>query len=232
MRCKIFKINVHLSMNLLQRLKLSAAVSTFFMLHNVVGQQIAVLHYNGGGDWYANPTALPNLVKFCNSNIRTTIANQVEEVTPDSYDLFQYPYIHATGHGNILFSDNELEKVRAYLNAGGFLHIDDNYGMQKFVIREVKKLFPDQEFIEVGTDHEIFRGIFSFPKGLPKIHEHDGKRPQALGIFLNGRLALLFTTECDLGDGWEDAEVHNDSQEVRTQALQMGANIINYAFSN
>lgn len=204
----------------------------FSLLSTITAQQIAVLHYNGGGDWYANPTALPNLVSYCNSNIKTTITNKVEEVTPNSSDLFQYPYIHATGHGNILFDTKEVTLLQNYLKAGGFLHIDDNYGMKKYVFREVKKLFPAQEFIEIGTDHEIFNGIYQFPKGLPKIHEHDGKRPQALGIFIEGRLSLLFTIESDLGDGWEDAEVHNDNQEVRTAALQMGANIINYAFSN
>ncbi len=219
-------------MKCLQRFILLFTISLSSFCYSIKAQQVAVLHYNGGGDWYANPTALPNLVAFCNDNIKTTIIDKIEEVVPSSLDLFQYPYVHATGHGNILFDDNEVSLLREYLHAGGFLHIDDNYGMKKFVIREVKKLFPDQEFVEIGTDHEIFDGVYSFPKGLPKIHEHDGKRPQALGIFLEGRLALLFTLECDLGDGWEDAEVHNDSKEVRTAALQMGANIINYAFSN
>ena len=228
----IFKFNVHLSMKRKPIQILTFSISLFLFTSTLLAQQVAVLHYNGGGDWYANPTALPNLVSFCNTNISTAIDAKVEEVEPGSSDLFQYPYIHATGHGNILFDDNEISLLRDYLNAGGFLHIDDNYGMKKFVFREVKKLFPDKEFVEIGTDHKIFSGVYSFPKGLPKIHEHDGKRPQALGIFLEGRLALLFTVESDLGDGWEDEEVHNDSKEVRTAALQMGANIINYAFSN
>ncbi len=215
--------------NFLQIIKIG--IFLFVAIPSLYGQQVAVLHYNGGGDWYANPTALPNLVNFCNTNIKTTIDTKVEEVAPNNFDLFQYPYIHATGHGNILFDTNEITALRAYLNAGGFLHIDDNYGMKKFVLREVKKLFPDQELVEIGTDHPIFDGVYKFPKGLPKIHEHDGKQPQALGILLNGRLALLITLESDLGDGWEDPEVHNDTQEIRTAALHMGANIINYAFS-
>ncbi len=195
-------------------------------------QKIAVLHYNGGGDWYSNPTALPNLVAFCNTYLKTTIQTKIAEVTPESSDLFDYPYIHATGHGNILFNDTEVENLRTYLLSGGFLHIDDNYGMEKYAKREIKKLFPNKDLISIGTDHPIFKGKYTFSKGLPKIHEHDGKQPQAMGIFNEGRLILLFTYECDLGDGWESPEVHNDPQEVREKALQMGANIINYAFLN
>ncbi|WP_010182520.1 DUF4159 domain-containing protein [Aquimarina agarilytica] len=195
-------------------------------------QKIAVLHYNGGGDWYSNPTALPNLVSYCNTHLKTTINTKIAEVTPESSDLFDYPYINATGHGNILFNDTEVENLRLYLLSGGFLHIDDNYGMEKYVKREIVKLFPDKKLVEVGTDHPIFKGKYNFPKGLPKIHEHDGKQPRAMGIFEANRLVLLFTFECDLGDGWESPEVHNDPQEVREKALQMGANIINYAFLN
>ena len=195
-------------------------------------QKIAVLHYNGGGDWYSNPTALPNLVTFCNARLKTTINTEVEEVLPESSDIFEYPYVHATGHGNILFNDAELDNLRAYLLSGGFLHIDDNYGMEKYAKREIVKLFPDKELIPIGVDHAIFNSKYAFPKGLPKIHEHDGKIPQAWGVFDQDRLMLLFTYECDLGDGWESAEVHNDPEEVREKALQMGANIINYVFSN
>lgn len=196
------------------------------------GQQIAVLHYNGGGDWYSNPTSLPNLVSFCNKELNTNISTKVEEVTPDSPDIFDYPYIHATGHGNILFNESELENLQTYLNSGGFLHIDDNYGMKKFAKREIEKLFPQKKLVAIGTDHLIFKSTFLFPQGLPKIHEHDNKTPVAEGVFVNGRLALLLTYESDLGDGWEDAEVHNDPEAIRLKALQMGANIINYAFSN
>ena len=195
-------------------------------------QKIAVLHYNGGGDWYSNPTALPNLAAYCNANLKTTINTKIAEVTPDSSDIFDYPFIHATGHGNILFNDQELENLRTYLLSGGFLHIDDNYGMKKFAKREIERLFPDKKLETIGTDHPIFKNKYSFPKGLPKIHEHDGKAPVAEGIFNEGRLILLLTTEADLGDGWESAEVHNDPQEVREKALQMGANIINYVFLN
>lgn len=205
----------------------------FFIVSQVVSaQQVAVLHYNGGGDWYGNPTALPNLVKFCNSKLKTNIALKISEVTPNSPDIFEYPYIYATGHGNILFNDSEVENLRKYLKGGGFLHIDDNYGMKKYAQREILKLFPSQKAVPIGTDHPIFKEKFAFPKGLPKIHEHDKKKPQAEGVFINGRLALLFTYECDLGDGWEDQEVHNDPEEVRLKALQMGANIISYAFLN
>ena len=202
------------------------------MCNTLFGQQIAVLHYNGGGDWYSNPTALPNLVKFCNSKLKTNIDEKIAEVIPESPDLFDYPYIHATGHGNILFDDTELENLQNYLNSGGFLHIDDNYGMKKYAKKEISKLFPAKKLIEIGLDHLIFKNKFSFPQGLPKIHEHDNKAPVAEGIFINGRLALLLTYESDLGDGWEDAEVHNDPEEIREKALKMGANIINYAFSN
>ena len=201
------------------------------ILHYTSAQKIAVLHYNGGGDWYSNPTALPNLVAFCNARLKTTINTKVEEVLPESSDIFDYPYVHATGHGNILFNESELDNLRAYLLSGGFLHIDDNYGMEKYAKREIAKLFPNKELIPIGVDHAIFNSKYAFPKGLPKIHEHDGKAPQAWGIFDQDRLVLLLTYECDLGDGWESAEVHNDPEEVREKALQMGANIINYVFS-
>jgi len=205
----------------------------FLVISNTLfAQQIAVLHYNGGGDWYSNPTALPNLATFCNQKINTNINLKIAEVTPESPDIFDYPYIHATGHGNILFNESELENLQTYLNSGGFLHIDDNYGMKKFAKREIEKLFPQKKLITIGVDHSIFKGKFLFPQGLPKIHEHDNKQPIAEGIFINGRLALLLTYESDLGDGWEDAEVHNDPEAVRQIALKMGANIINYAFSN
>ncbi|QYA26402.1 DUF4159 domain-containing protein [Gramella sp. MT6] len=195
-------------------------------------QEIAVLKYNGGGDWYSNPTALPNLIKFCNSNINTSINEKTETVEPGSTDIFQFPFVHMTGHGNVVFSDDEIENLRNYLISGGFLHIDDNYGMNKYIRTEIKKLFPEKELTEVPTDHEIFSSAFDFPNGLPKIHEHDALPPQAFGIFEDDRLVLLFTFESDLGDGWESPEVHNDPEEVRLKALKMGANIIKYAFEN
>ncbi|MFP9098503.1 DUF4159 domain-containing protein [Flavobacterium sp. RHBU_24] len=194
-------------------------------------QEIAVLKYSGGGDWYGNPTALPNLAKFCNQNINTKITNKTQVVEPGSPDLFSYPFVHMTGHGNVVFSDSEVINLRNYLTSGGFLHIDDNYGMDQYVRREIKRIFPDKELVRIPVNHEIFKGPFAFPQGLPKIHEHDGKAPDSWGIFVEGRLVLLYTHETDLGDGWEDAEVHNDPVEVRTKALKMGANIVNYAFN-
>ncbi|MDC7993480.1 DUF4159 domain-containing protein [Altibacter sp. HG106] len=193
-------------------------------------QQIAILKYSGGGDWYSNPTALPNLASFCNQEIQTAIDTQIPSVAPSSVDLFEYPYVHMTGHGNVFFSSDDVENLRNYLLSGGFLHIDDNYGMDTYVRKEIKKLFPDQQLAELAGNHPIFNSAYSFPGGLPKIHEHDNKRPQALGITVEGRLVLLYTFESDLGDGWESPEIHNDPPEVRQKALQMGANIIKYAF--
>jgi hypothetical protein len=194
-------------------------------------QQVAVLKYGGGGDWYGNPTALPNLVAYCNQNIGTTIDKKVATVEASSIDIYQYPFLHMTGHGNVVFSDADLKNLRTYLLSGGFLHIDDNYGMEPYLKKELIKLFPDNALIEIPVNHPIFNIYASFPKGLPKIHEHDGARPQALGIFHEGRLVVLFTFESDLGDGWESPEVHNDPPEVRKKALNMGANIIKYVFS-
>ncbi len=195
-------------------------------------QDVAILKYKGGGDWYSNPTALPNLVKYCNDNIDTNINESIQTVEAGSTDIFQFPLLHMTGHGNVFFSDDDAENLRNYLVSGGFLHIDDNYGMEPYVTKELKKVFPNSELIEIPKDHKIFSTVYSFPRGLPKIHEHDGKAPQAFGIFHESRLVLLFTFESDLGDGWEDAEVHNDPEEVREKALKMGANIVKYAFEN
>ena len=196
------------------------------------GQEIALLKYSGGGDWYANPTSLPNLIRFCNQNIGTTIKSKPATVTPDSPDLFSYPFVHLTGHGNVVFSKSDVVNLQNYLNAGGFLHIDDNYGMDEFIRKEIKKLFPNQALQELPATHPLFQKPFPFPNGIPKIHEHDNKRPQAFGIFVDSRLVLLYTYEVDLGDGWEDAEVNNDPVDVRTKALKMGANILNYIFTH
>ena len=198
----------------------------------IYAQEIAVLKYKGGGDWYANPTSLPNLISYCNTHINTKINPKPQTVESDSPDIFQFPFIHMTGHGNVFFSENDIENLRNYLFSGGFLHIDDNYGMQPYLIKELKKLFPNKELVELPKTHPIFSAAFKFPEGLPKIHEHDGKRPQAFGIYENDRLILLFTYESDLGNGWEDVEVHNDPFEVREKALKMGANIIKYVFEN
>lgn len=195
-------------------------------------QDIALLKYSGGGDWYANPTSLPNLVTFCNQNIHTKIDPKISTVTPESSELFSFPFVHMTGHGNIIFSPSEVENLRNYMLSGGFLHIDDNYGMDEYIRREIKKIFPNNDLVEVPVNHAIFQAPYKFPNGLPKIHEHDNKRPQAFGIFVENRLVLLYTYECDLGDGWEDTEVHNDPENVRLKALQMGANLMYYIFNN
>jgi hypothetical protein len=204
----------------------------FFTTLAVNSQELAVLKYQGGGDWYANPTAVPNLIRFCNQNIHTSLDENPASVEVGSPEIFLYPWIHMTGHGNVFFSTEEAENLRMYLLSGGFLHIDDNYGMEPYLRKELKKVFPDKELEELGADHPLFKQAYEFPDGLPKIHEHDGKRPQAFGIFHQDRLVLLFTFESDLGDGWEDPAVHNDPEEVRQKALQMGANIIQYAFRN
>lgn len=197
-----------------------------------LSQDIAVLKYSGGGDWYANPTSLPNLVKFCNQNIKTKLNPKVNSVDVGSAELFLYPFVHMTGHGNVVFSNNDIQNLQNYLNSGGFLHIDDNYGMDEYIRKEIKKLFPNTALVEIPKTHAIFQTPYPFPNGLPKIHEHDNKQPQAYGIFIENRLAVLYTFECDLGDGWENQEVHNDPINVREKALKMGANILNYVFSN
>jgi hypothetical protein len=193
--------------------------------------QIAVLKYNGGGDWYANPTALPNLISFCNENIGTEIKKEPATVAVGSSDIFNYPFVHMTGHGNVVFSSNDVENLRKYLLAGGFLHVDDNYGMDPYVRSELNKLFPEHNLIELSNNHPIFNGKYKFKDGLPKIHEHDAGPAKAFGIIVDGRLVCLYTFESDIGDGWEDSEVHNDSPAIRLIALQMGANILEYAFT-
>ena len=204
----------------------------FFISTQLLSQDIAVIQYNGGGDWYANPTALPNLIKFCNDNINTTINKKPKVVSPSSVDLFDYPFVHITGHGNVYFTDNDAKNLRDYLLSGGFLHIDDNYGMDEYLRKELIKVFPDKKLEEISKNHPLFNKPFPFPSGLPKIHEHNRNRPQAFAIYVEERIVLLYTYESDLGDGWENSEIHNDPQEIRLKALRMGANIINYAFLN
>nr|AOE08855.1 conserved hypothetical protein [uncultured bacterium] len=195
-------------------------------------QQIAVLQYEGGGDWYSNPTSLPNLVKFCNKNIYTQLDTKVATVLATDTGIMQFPFVHMTGHGNVFFSDEALVNLRNYLNGGGFLHIDDNYGIDEYLRPQLKRLFPEEELIELPASHPLFSTAYTFEKGLPKIHEHDGTRPLALGIFRENRLVLLYTLESDLGDGWENPEVHNDPPAVHEKALKMGGNIIKYVFEN
>lgn len=194
--------------------------------------KIAKLKYNGGGDWYANRTALPNLAEYCNSFINSSIDPSEEIVEVGSKDIFNYPYVYMTGHGNVVFSNSDASNLRNYLMAGGFLHIDDNYGLDKYVRIEMKKVFPTLEFVELPFDHAIYNQRFKFSNGLPKIHEHDGKPPQGFGLFYEGRLVCFYDYECDLGNGWEDEEIHNDGPIKRLEALQMGANIIQYVFNN
>lgn len=191
---------------------------------------VATLKYNGGGDWYANPTALPNLIEFSNNNIGTNIKKSPEIVEVGSSDIFNYPFVHMTGHGNIFFSNEEANNLRKYLLSGGFLHVDDNYGLDEFFRNEITKVFPNKKLILINSNHIIFNQSFKFPNGLPKIHIHDAKPSEAYGIFDNGRLICLYTYESDLSDGWEDSEVHNDSEETRLKALKMGSNIIEYVF--
>jgi hypothetical protein len=191
--------------------------------------KIAKLKYNGGGDWYANKTSLPNLIKFANVNLRMNIFPEEDIVEPGSPDLFEYPFVHMTGHGNVSFSDNDVKNLRRYLMAGGFLHVDDNYGLDKFIRREMKKVFPELSFMELPANHPVYQQKFKFPNGLPKVHEHDGKAPQGFGLIYQGRLVCFYSYECDLGNGWEDQSVYNDPDQLRQQALRMGANLLQYA---
>jgi hypothetical protein len=192
--------------------------------------QIARLKYNGGGDWYVSPTALPNLIRFCNKNIGTTIQEEEATVEASDKELFNYPLLYMSGHGNVIFSTQEASNLRTYLTGGGFLLINDSYGLKQFAEKEMKKVFPELTLVELPTNHPLYHQAFEFPNGLPKIHEHDGKAPQGLGIIYNGRLVCYLCIESDIGDGWEDPEIHNDSEEKRTQALQMGANLLQYIF--
>lgn len=192
--------------------------------------KIALLKYRGGGDWYANPTSLTNLIQFCNKNLGTQIFPENDIVDAGSPEIFNYPFVHMTGHGNVIFSDAEAQNLRKYLIGGGFLHIDDNYGLDEFIRPQLKKIFPELELVELPFSHPIYKQKYEFKNGLPKIHEHDGKAPQGFGYIWEGRLVVFYSYESDLGDGWEDASVHGDSDATRTKALQMGANIIQYVF--
>lgn len=207
----------------------------FFLLptnFEVFAQDVAILKYNGGGDWYSNPTAVPNLIQFTNDNCHTKISKDPKTVAVGDIDIFSYPIVFMTGHGNVYFSNDEAKNLRNYLISGGFLHISDNYGLDKFVRRELKKVFPKLQLQEIPSNHPIYDQTFTFKNGLPKIHEHDKKNPQGFGLFYEGRLICFYDYESDLSDGWEDASVHNNPKEIREKALKMGANIIEYAFKN
>lgn len=209
------------------------SIAIFFSINTWAQQtiKIGLLKYKGGGDWYANPTSLPNLIKFCNANLRTSIQANDVEVELGSNNIFDFPFIHMTGHGNVVLSKQEADNLRKYLLSGGFLHIDDNYGLDKYIRREMKKVFPNLSFVELPFSHPIYHQKYEFGEGLPKIHEHDAKRPQGFGLIYQNELVCFYTYECDLGDGWEDAAVHNDSEKKREEALKMGANIISYCFN-
>ena len=219
----------------MMRTVLFAIILNLMMVPAVVGQpyefKIAKMKYSGGGDWYANKTSLPNLIAFANANLGTRIYKEEDIVEPGSAELFNYPFVHLTGHGNVVFSDEEAENLRKYLTSGGFLHIDDNYGMDKYIRLAMQKIFPEKEFVELPFTHAIYHQKFDFDNGLPKVHEHDKKPPQGFGLFHKGKLICFYTYECDLGNGWEDQEVYNDPEEIRQKALQMGANILSYALT-
>lgn len=214
------------------RILILSAFLTFFIIAPAQkgAFQIALMKYSGGGDWYANPTSLPNLVTFVNRELGTSISPEIATVEPGDPAIFNYPFIHLTGHGNVVFSPRDVENLRTYLVSGGFLHIDDNYGLDLFIRPQMKRVFPELDFVELPFDHPIYHQKFKFPGGLPKIHEHDNKAPQGLALIWEGRVVCFYTYECDLGDGWEDPEVHKDSEETRLKALRMGANLIAYAF--
>ncbi len=209
---------------------LAILLSSFDNANNTEGLKLALMKYSGGGDWYANPTALPNLSKFCNRELGTNLDPNYATVEVGSAELFNYPFVHLTGHGNVIFSDADAENLRNYLIGGGFLHIDDNYGMDNYVRVALKKVFPEQTLIELPWQHEIYNQRFQFKNGLPKIHKHDDKAAQGFGILWEGRLVVFYSYESDLGDGWEDPDVHKDPEELRQKALKMGANIIQFAF--
>ncbi len=207
------------------------AIFMIFFTCHISAQQVAILKYEGGGDWYANPTSVPNLIKFSNKYNNTKIDLKPVTVQAGSRDIFSFPIVFMTGHGNVFFDDLSAKNLRNYLKSGGFLHISDNYGIDSYIRREMKKIFPGLEFTEVPYDHPIYHQNYNF-KQLPKIHEHDNKPAQGFGIFYKGRLICFYDYQCDLSDGWEDSSVHNDPEEIRLKALQMGANIIAYAFKN
>jgi len=217
-------------LRLIKKLFLFSILILTLNIYSQEGTQIALLKYNGGGDWYANPTSLTNLIAFCNQNLGTSLQKDYATVEAGSPEIFNYPFIHMTGHGNIYFNEDEARNLRNYLVGGGFLHIDDNYGMDPYVRPQMKKVFPELDFVELPFSYPIYHQKYEFSNGLPKIHEHDGKPPQGFGLIWEGRLVCFYSYETDLGDGWEDQDVHHDSQEKRLQALEMGANLVSYVF--
>jgi len=212
----------------------SKSIVAFVLLlcfQNITSQQLAILKYQGGGDWYANPTALPNLIKFCNENIFTNLESKPATVDAASNEIFNYPIVFLTGHGHVFFSEEAGNNLKKYMISGGFLHISDNYGLDKYIRSAMKKVFPALDFQEIPFNHPIYHQKYNF-NSLPKIHEHNNKPAQGFGLFYEGRLICFYDYESDLSDGWENESVHNDPYDVRLKALKMGANIIKYAFIN
>lgn len=236
-RVESFKLKVKSSL-LLNKMRIFFCViflCFLFFIHSsftVPTYRIAKLKYNGGGDWYADRTALPNLIAFCNTNLKTNFYPDESIVEVGSKEIFNYPFVYMTGHGNVVFNEQEVKNLRQYLIGGGFLHIDDNYGLDKFIRPQMKKVFPELSFVELPTNHAIYNQKYKFPGGLPKIHEHDNKRPQGFALIYKNRVVCYYSFECDLGNGWEDFGTYpGDSQETRTKALKMGANLIQYALT-
>jgi hypothetical protein len=222
-------------MNYLTRVKV---LLVFLLINGIVPSlsaqkmKLGLLVYGGGGDWYANPTSLKNLARFCNTNLGTSLETQEGQVEVGSRELLNYPIVFATGHGRIMFNDLEAQNLRTYLTGGGFLQVDDNYGLDKYIRPAMKKVFPELDFVELPFSHPIYHQKYDFANGLPKIHEHEGKQPKGWGLIYQGRVVCFYSFETDLNDGWEDPEVHKDPEEKRQLALRMGANIIQYAFMN
>lgn len=215
-----------------QLARLFLFLMTFFVFQVSNAQEVAILKYGGGGDWYANPTSVPNLINYTNKFAQTNIKKNPKTVEAGDIKIFQYPIVFMTGHGHVIFNEKEVENLRNYLISGGFLEISDNYGMDIYIRRELKKIFPELELQEIPVNHPIYHQTFNFENGCPKIHEHDNNRAQGLGLFYEGRLVCFYDYESDLSDGWEDEEVHNDPPEIREKALKMGVNIIVFAFKN
>ena len=212
-------------------IKIIYTIITLLCILNAQTFSIARLHYGGGGDWYSNPSSLPNLLEYLESNTAISVIPTEVRIKLTDENANQFPFIYMTGHGNIRFTDEEIISLRTILMHNGFLHADDNYGMDIPFRREMKRVFPNKDFVQLPNDHPIFNSFYSFPNGLPKIHEHDNKPPQALALFENKRMIVLYTYESDLGDGWEDQSVHQDPWIIRESALKMGVNIIFYSLT-
>jgi len=208
------------------------ALVSLSSFNNQPTYKMAKLKYNGGGDWYGDRTALANLIKFCNENLKTNFQPEDDVVEVGSSQLFNYPFVFMTGHGNVIFSEQEAQNLRKYLVGGGFLHVCDNYGLDQFIRREMKKVFPELDFVELPLNYPIYHQKYDFPNGLPKVHEHDGKPAQGFGLIYKGRLVCFYDYQCDLGNGWEDFGTYaGDTQETRIKALKMGANLVQYAMT-